>query len=667
MKYFPVRVSSFIAAAYLVSSFICSSLFAGDDTPTVVVTATRHATEISNVSTHTTVIDSRELELRGHDNAAEALRDIAGFDISQTGGPGGISAPQIRGLTGKWILILIDGVRMNDPADANNAVGTILSHLNTDDIERIEIVRGPQSPLYGSSAAAGVINIITRKGRGDGSFRFGYEGGSLNSQRVSGSYGVNKNGFGFQATQSYTYAEGNVDLEYYRNHTTSIKGSYSNDKLDWTSTVRYTAMQRNFGEFIENYSGDIYGYEFADPNQTNDYGYMTIGNTVTHKINDFWSQTASFGVSWRDRRTTDPDDGVLGTFPAPGDGFTLDWMSFYDKGSPVPVLDNMYAAYSYGYKGINYDADYRQNLAWSGDNYSDILTAGATFLAQDYNQWGDYGALDKSLNTWSVYAHNQVLLADESLAINTGMRLDDQQETDANFSAMAGISNDIRSLGLLWRANVGSSFRAPSIYEVYEPQYGNPALEPETALSYEFGLEKYASDKSWKIGVNYFHNEIDHLIIWSMVDPATYSYKYINADKAESKGVEATIAVYPHENWSISANYTYTDSRVLNEVSDIWSRQVQVPYNKLNLNLTYSNGRGSVSLDSYLVDDSRLRWNKLDSMDSYTKVDITGRLNVNETMTGILKLRNIFDVDYYETWGQKETGAAVYGGLELDF
>ena len=667
MKHFSRRIFSLIAAVCLISSLAVSPVFPDDNTPTVVVTATRHATDISNVSTFTTVIDSHEIQLRGHDNTAEALRDIAGFDISQTGGPGGISAPQIRGLTGKWMLILIDGVRMNDPADANNAVGTILSHLSTADIERIEVVRGPQSPLYGTNAAAGVINIITKKGRGDGNFRFKYEGGSLNSHRVDGSYSVNKNGFGFQATQSYTYTEGNVDLEYYRNNTTSIKGSYSNEILDWTSSVRYTNMERNFGEFVENYSGDAYGYEFADPNQVNNYDYMTIGNTLTHKINDFWSQTASFGVGWRDRQTRDIDDGILGVFPSPYDGFSLDWITFYDKGTPVPVLDNMYSAYAYGYKGTNYDADYRHNLAWSGDNYSDILTAGITYLGQNYEQWGDYGSLEKDLSTISIYAHNQALLSDEALAINTGVRLDDQQETDANFSAMAGISYDIRNLGLLLRANVGSSFRTPSIYEVYEPQYGNLDLEPETALSYEFGLEKYSTDKSCKIGINYFHNRIEDMILWKMVDPATYSYSYINVDEAESKGIEATIAIYPYDNLSVSVNYTYTDSRVFDQSLDVWSRQVQVPYNKLNLNLTYSNARGSISLDSYFVDDSRLRWNKVNRMDSYTKIDITGRLNVNDTLTGIIKLRNILDEDYYETWGQKETGLAAYGGLELNF
>ncbi|HLA40856.1 MAG TPA: TonB-dependent receptor plug domain-containing protein, partial [Candidatus Glassbacteria bacterium] len=125
------------------------------DIGTIVVSASKYETSLRSVSTSATVITHAELLERGWRSVDEALRGIVGFDIAQQSGPGGLSFPQLRGLPGKYLVVMIDGVRVNDPTDPNGGVGTLFSHLTTADIERIEIVRGPQSPLYGSNAATG--------------------------------------------------------------------------------------------------------------------------------------------------------------------------------------------------------------------------------------------------------------------------------------------------------------------------------------------------------------------------------------------------------------------------------------------------------------------------------------------------------------------------------
>jgi len=188
-----------------------------EDLGTIVVTATKSETSLRHVSTTTTVITREEILRKGHKTAVEALRDVVSFDINHSGGPGALSAPQLRGLTGRFIVVMIDGVRVNDPADPNGGAGTIFSHLTTEDIERIEVVRGPQSPLYGSNAAAGVINIITRSGTGDGEIKVSYEAGSLNSQRMNFGYNIKKKGFKFRADQWITATNGVIALEKYRN------------------------------------------------------------------------------------------------------------------------------------------------------------------------------------------------------------------------------------------------------------------------------------------------------------------------------------------------------------------------------------------------------------------------------------------------------------------
>ncbi|MFC1614443.1 TonB-dependent receptor plug domain-containing protein [Gemmatimonadota bacterium] len=644
-----------------------------EETPTILVTATKNQASIHSLSTSATVITREDIQRKGHMNVAEALRDIVGFDIVHSGGPGSISYPQMRGTVGKFTVVLIDGVRVNDPADANGGVGSIFSHLTTADIERIEVVRGSQSPLYGSSAAAGVINIITRTGGKDSELRVSYEGGALNSNRTNFGYSLVRNGFKFRADQGITATDGIIHRETYRNYTTSVKVGYeSTGKFDWETLVRFTRMKSNFAEFKENYDhdygGEYWSAQLADPNQQNKFDYTIIGNRFRHQITNSWHHELNFGVNVRDRNTIDPNDGNLGTMTAPYDNFSLDWINFYNTGEPVPVPDTPYnpEGRDYSYTGINYDLDYRHTFMLSGDNVSDILTTGFEYLYQDYDQKGSYGVLSENIYTASVYAHNQVLFLEDALSLNTGIRFDSQDETDASTTGMFGMAYDVREAGLILRANLGSAFRAPSMFELYSTS-GNLNLGPEKSLSYEFGVEKYTMQKKLRMSIGYWFTEIDDMINFVVTDPVMGKGNYLNYDKAKTKGLEAQVQVIPHRNWRIGLNYTYTDSRKKNGGEEHWSRNVQLPYNKLNLNLTYARKRASVSVDGYWVDDSRLRWNGIDRMGSYLKLDLAGRVPLHKSFTVTLRLLNLLDEDYFEGMGYKEAGIGAHAGVEMNY
>jgi len=668
----PGKFSFPITCLFFISLFpLSAQAQETEETPTILVTATKYETGIRSLSTSATVITAEEIRRKGHRNVVEVLRDQVGFDITQTGGPGGLSYPQLRGLVGKFMVVLIDGVRVNDPADPNGGAGTIFSHLTTEEIERIEVVRGSQSPLYGSNAAAGVINIITRTGHGTGELRASYEAGSLNSQRVNFGYGIEKQGFRFRFDQGITATDGVIDLETYRNYSAGVKLGYRKTRVfDWESLVRFTRMEQNFAEFNENFDGEFGGRFWAvqlpDPGQENVFDYTTVANRFRHSIKDGWQHELNVGLSVRDRRTVDPDNGLLGSMPAPYDGFTLDWATFYNKGQAVPVYDVPWGPANYSYKGTNYDIDYRHTFLLSGENASDILTAGFEYLYQDYEQRGTYGDLAENIYTASIYAHNQTLLLEEALSLNAGVRYDSHRETDASTTGMVGLAYDIRGAGLILRANLGSAFRAPSVFELFSPN-GNLDLDPETSLSYEFGIEKYALEKKFRLGMSYWFSKADDLIAWVMTDPNLWLGHYMNFDRAESKGLEASIEARPHPGWRFGLNYTYTDSRKYDSANGRWSRNVQLPFNKLNLNLTWLFRKNSVSLDGYWVDSSRLRWNGVDRMDSYFKLDLTGRIRLYKHFTGTLRLLNLFDKDYYEAMGYKEAGFGAFAGIELAY
>ncbi|MEA1996812.1 MAG: TonB-dependent receptor, partial [Gemmatimonadota bacterium] len=395
------------------------------------------------------------------------------------------------------------------------------------------------------------------------------------------------------------------------------------------------------------------------------FDYTTIGNRFKHWIKESWQHEFNFGVSIRDRKTVDPDDGQLGTMPAPYDAFSLDWMNFYNKGQQVPVFESPWGAADYSYKGTNYDLDYRHTFLATGERFSDIFTAGFEYLYQDYDQKGTLGVLNKNISTASVYIHNQTLFLDDALSLNAGLRYDNQKETDASTTGMVGVAYDIVPAGLILRSHFGSAFRAPSVFELYSPS-GNLGLEPEKSKSYELGIEKYVLDKRLRFRLGYWFTDVNDVIIWVMTDPATFSGEYRNFDEAESKGIEFTLDARPHENWRLGFNYTYTDSRKFDTAAAKWSRNVLLPFNKLNLNLTWLYREGSVSVDGYWVDDTRLRWNGVDKMDSYFKMDLTGRIPFHKKFTGTLRVRNLFDKDYYEGMGIREAGIGIFAGIELN-
>jgi len=665
MKRFKLPLLGFISAV-LFFPYQALAQDAGD-LGTIVVTATKSETSLRHVSTTTTVITREEILRRGYQDVTEALRDVVSFDINHSGGPGALSAPQLRGLTAKHIVVMIDGVRVNDPADANGGVGTIFSHLTTGDIERIEVVRGPQSPLYGSNAAAGVINIITRSGSGDGEIKASYEAGSLNSQRMNLGYDIGKKGFRLRADQGITATHGPVALEKYRNYTTSVKIGYrAENTFNWETLFRYTSMNRNFSEFQESYSGRFWAVNIADPNQKNEFDYTTFGNRLEHNIRDFWQHQLNFGISVRERRTVDKNDGQLGTRVALEDEYGWDGSLLYSKGDIVPVFD--FGPADYTYRGVNYDLDYRHTFTVSAEGVSDILSAGFEYLFQDYDQKGTYGELTGDVGIASVYFHNQALFLDEALSLNAGLRRDEHDRAGGSTTGLVGLAYDIASAGLILRANLGNAFRAPSVFELYSTAFGgNPDLRPEKSYSYELGVEKYALDKKLSLMIAAWHAEVEDAIVWTWTGPGDYDGKYMNVDRAESDGVELGLRLAPAPSWIFGFNYTYTDSRKYSAASGTWSRNVQLPYNKLNLNLTWLFKKASLSADGYWVDGTRLRWNGLDKMDSYFKLDLACRIPQNNNFTWTLRITNLLDEDYCEAMGYKEAGFGAFGGIELRY
>ena len=232
---------------------------------------------------------------------------------------------------------------------------------------------------------------------------------------------------------------------------------------------------------------------------------------------------------------------------------------------------------------------------------------------------------------------------------------------------MFGASWDWREYGLVLRANAGSAFRSPSIFELFlDAPYGkgNLKLDPESSFTWELGIEKYASAGKLNFSVSTWHTKIEDAIIWQ-TDPLTYTGTYVNADQAVSHGVEVGFGLKPSRYFKSNLNYTYTDSR--KKSSGLSSRNIQVPYNKINLNGTFLFLSCSLSLDGAWVDSSRLRWNGIDLADGYFLLGCSGRFPAGDNVTVTVRAQNLLDQDYVEVIGYREPGVTVFGGIEMRY
>ncbi|PIV21326.1 MAG: TonB-dependent receptor, partial [Deltaproteobacteria bacterium CG03_land_8_20_14_0_80_45_14] len=281
------------------------SLFAQEKEVTlekVVVTATRVETPVEEIASSITVISSKEIERKQKTTVLEVLRDIPGLDVVQTGGVGRLTSIFIRGANSEHTLVMIDGVEVNDPISPGRSYD--FAHLTVDNIERIEVIRGPQSTLYGSEAIGGVVNIITKKGEGKPKFFLSAEGGSFTTFReATGISGGNKwvnysfalSRFDTEGISAASKKDGNYERDGYENTSLSAKlGFKPMDNLGIDFILRYMDAKTELDNFA--------GVGGDDPNyvqKSNQFLFKTqVGLSLFDQV---WSQKLGLALNDHNR------------------------------------------------------------------------------------------------------------------------------------------------------------------------------------------------------------------------------------------------------------------------------------------------------------------------------------------------------------------------------
>lgn len=504
----------------------------------IVVTATRLETPAREVGSSVSVISGEELERFKREFILEALRESVGISVAQNGGPGEAASVFLRGANSEHTLVLLDGVALNDPINPSRSAD--LAHIYFDNIDRVEILRGPQSPLYGSDALAGIVNIITKRGRGPARWTLSSSGGSYGTYSgqagVSGSsdridYALGLSGFTTRGVSAASALRpGNSEKDGYRNLSFSGRIGVSLRKdLELEVIGRAVSAKTDIDNF-----GGAFG---DDPNNRQDYRSLFFKAQVRGLLlNNRWEQRLAVSVIDSRRTHENPPDDLhpleseSGVFK--GRLVTLDWQNNIFVHASNTVTTGM---------------ELRQEQGESEYHYSSF--------GQDFPSLFPL----QSAGTVGLYVQDSLRLADRFFAA-AGVRFDHHSRAGDALTYRLAPAYIFPSTGTKIRASLATGFKAPSLYQLYAPStiygpIGNRGLKPEKVLGWDAGVDQSWYDGRLRASLTYFRNDFKNLIDFS------FTQGYVNIGRAESRGVEAEVEVRPQRELSLSLLYTHLDAR----------------------------------------------------------------------------------------------------------
>jgi vitamin B12 transporter len=491
----------------------------------IVVTATRLPTPLASTASAVTVLTGDELRTRGIGTVAEALRAVPGMDVVETGPFGGTTSLFLRGGESDYVRYLVDGVPLNTPGGAID-----LATLTTADVERIEIVRGPASVLYGSDAVTGVVQVFTRGGRGALAWETGAQGGTFGSRSYDArlASGVGRAGF------SVGWSRFTDDGVY------AFNNGYRNDVVG--GSLQLLPDARTSARLAARYTDDLYHYP------TDGSGNVVYRNQY---------QTGRMLVASLDagRFLTPRVEARLLLAGTEGEGRV-------DQEPNTPADTMGFYAFRGADRLSRRSADARLNVHAAAGT---VLTAGAALETEAERSsslsLSQYGPSAGSLvvSRWNRAVYVQAL-ADpgRSLALTAGMRMERNQAFGSFLTYRAGVAYRMNATRL--RATLGTAFKEPSFFENYSTGYvtGNPALRPERATSWDAGVERELLDGRLVLSATWFDQRFRNLIQFTFAPATPTSPNYYNVAAASASGLELEARVTAAPVLSVAAQYTYT-------------------------------------------------------------------------------------------------------------
>ncbi len=608
----------------------------------VVVTATRIPTPADAVPVAVTVIRGTELRERGILTVAEALRSVPAASVVTTSAYGSQTSLFLRGGQSNYVKVLIDGVPQNAPGGAFD-----FANLTTDNVERIEVVRGPASVLYGSDAVAGVVQIFTREGRGLTQANLTASGGTYGSDALDATISGGDGRASYALSVSRFSSDG-LD---------SINNQFRNGVF--SARARFQPDARTGAALSIRYGDALYHFP-------RDYRGAVVSNNQ-HQLERGPSLGLDLGHTFSDR----VEGRVMGTWHRANYQYAI------GKNGPADSTTFPYASSDWITR-IGLDA--RANLRLVP---RDVLTVGTALEREAMAGTTLDGS--RSRTNGAIYLQG-VSSPERPVHITIGARLEDNERFGAYATYRAGVSARLAE-GVQAIVSVGTGFKEPSFYENFATGFvhGNPDLRPEHSRSWEAGLE-YRSPGRAVLRSTYFGQRFVDMIDYNATPPAGEA-NYSNVARASADGVELSTRLMPERRFTITASYTYLSATVTRSGFDASSGAllaagqplVRRPKHSAWLDFTYGTApRGTISLAMAYVGEREDRDFSIPSsprvpLPSYVRVDVAAQLDVLSPRGGTPgvaisgRVENLLDHPYEQVKNFPARRRTIFMGGELRF
>lgn len=575
----------------------------------VVVTATATPEDEKILGVATTVITREQIEKSGRISVLELLRSVPAVDVVQSGSEGAVTSVLLRGTNSTQTLVLVDGARVNSAYFP----GYDFSGLTTENVERIEIARGPFSALYGSEAIGGVIQIFTRAPKTGFAGSVTAEGGNAGS--ASASAFLTAGAGPFAAAASYRFANANGDVP-----NSNWRENNGSARVDWLpSEAARVGLEGSILSGTAGAPGPVGGL-----NPTAQSVFLEervalpfeLALSASNKLNGFVASV------WSRPEYDDP----LGGYSSQTDARTLQ----------AQVSDSA----TLGAHTLTAIAMWNRSTVTSTDTFGTPLDGQSTTI-------------------WGIGAQDAVTLG--QFSVNGGVRYDGNSQFGDAVSPRGSIAWLSPNQRWKIRAGGGSAFRAPTVGELYYPFYGNPDLKPERSVSWEAGAEAYLGNGG-RVEVTYFWNDLKDLIVYDFATSQTE-----NIGEARTQGVEVGYRQQILEPLAIQATYTYLDAVDLSNEAPLLRR----PKNRAALTVLWQplppfsvEARGTWVGSRPDVDPLTF----LETIDpAYFRLDLFASWALSKNVSPYVRVNNVLDEQYDEAAGFPAAGIRASGGVGVKF
>lgn len=593
----------------------------------VVVTATKEKTKKKDIAKNVKVVTKKEIEEMGAVSAVDVLKNIPGVIIASNGGYGQPVSIYLRGASSNHTVVMVDGIEINDPMNPGRSAD--LSTIMAANIERIEVVYGSESAVYGSDAMAGVINIITVSDKKE--LNGFFEGGSksttfagINFQNRQGRlfYWMKGSFFDTDGISAADEKMMNTEKDGYTNATFNGGLRFKSGNNELTASLMYIDTDFDLDSF-----GGLFGDNPSYTGDRTDY-YGKLEWKYNNPLGfDGYTKLGYYYTSI-ERNYTNPDIN----YP--------------------PIIES-------NYKGQFNKFNWHTFLKLSDRNslsfgLETTEEKGHSFYHSEAS-WGTYDSIfpEKSVNTNSAYFN--LISKFKYFTVNLGARYDDHDEFGSKGTFNLGFVVPITDT-LTFKLNGGTGFKAPSLFQLYSDFYGNKDLNAETSDNYEGFFEKKLLNGKMLFTIGYFYNKYKNLIYFDM-----NTYRYANGEEAETKGLETT---FRYAGKNISWYFGFTN---ISYSSDKPSYFYNRPEATINFGITYNYKQWNFSLTSLYYDDrtSYNFWSASEvKLDSFIVFDAKIGYKVNKKTEIYLKGHNIFNEDYEYVYGYGTLGDVFYIGVK---